>query len=83
MTKYQEARVKLANAKLNKLKSAAKIKAGTILRINKKNFQDEKLPNELFLTTRETTKTRNTFATGIELSKAQISNNYSTWWISS
>ena len=83
MAKYQEARVKLANAKLNKLKSAAKIKAGTILRITKKNFQDEELPNELFLTARQTTKIRNAFATGIELSKAQISNNYSVWWISS
>ena len=35
MTNYQEARVKLTNAKLNKLKSAAKNKTGTILRINK------------------------------------------------
>ena len=38
MTNYQEARVKLTDTKLNKLKSAAKNKRGTILRMNKKNF---------------------------------------------
>ena len=40
MTNYQEATVKLTNTQFNKLKSAAKNKTGTILRINKKNFQD-------------------------------------------
>ena len=35
MTNYQEARAKLTNTQLNKLKSAAKNKTGTILRINK------------------------------------------------
>ena len=34
MGNYQEVRVKLTNTKLNKLKSAAKNKTGTILRIN-------------------------------------------------
>ena len=62
MVKYQEARVKLTNIQLNKLKSAAKNKTGTILRLNKKNFEDEELPHELFLTTRQTTKIRNVFA---------------------
>ena len=38
MVSYQEVRVKLTNTQLNKLKSAAKNKRGTILRINKKNF---------------------------------------------
>ena len=38
MVNYQEARVKLTNTQLNKLKSAAKNKAGTILRLNKKNL---------------------------------------------
>ena len=51
---YQEVRVTLTNTQLNKLKSAAKNKAGTILRSNKKNFDDEELPHELFLTTRPT-----------------------------
>ena len=48
---------------------------GTILRINKKNCEDEELPHELFLTTRQKTKIRNAFAnnvsTDIKLSKAQ------------
>ena len=51
MANYQEARVKLRNTQLNKLKSAVKNKTGTILRINKKNFQDEELPQEVFRTT--------------------------------
>ena len=48
-----------------------------MLRLNKKNFEDEKLLHELFLKTRQTTKIRNVFAnnmsTDIKLSKAQIS----------
>ena len=56
MANYQEAKVKLTNTQLNKLKSAAKNKTGTILRLNKKNFEDEELPHELFLTARQTTK---------------------------
>ena len=38
MANDQEARVKLTNAQLNKLRSAAKNKTGTILRINKKKI---------------------------------------------
>ena len=45
MANYQIARVKLTNAQLNKLASAAKNKTGTILRINKKKFEDEELPH--------------------------------------
>ena len=59
MANYQEERVQLTNTQLNKSKSAAKNKTRTILRINKKNFQDEGLPHELFLATRQTTKIRN------------------------
>ena len=77
MANYKEVRVKQTNTQLNKLKSAAKNKTGTTLRINKKNFQDEELRHGLFLTTRQTTKIRNAFAnnmsTDIRLSKAQIS----------
>ena len=58
MSINEEARVKLTNTQLNKLKSAAKGPIGTTLRINKKNFQDEEFPNELFLTRRQTTKIR-------------------------
>ena len=77
MANYRAARAELTNAQLNKLKSAAKSKRGTILRINKKNFEDEELLHELFLTSRQRTKIRNTFANNIlidiKLSKAQIS----------
>ena len=77
MANYQEARVKLTNTQLNKLKFTARNKTETILRLNKKNFGDEGLPHELFLTTRQTTKIRNAFAndmtTDTKLSKAQIS----------
>ena len=52
MRNYQDVGVKLRNTQLNKLKSATKNKTGTILRLNKKNSEDEELPYELFLTTR-------------------------------
>ena len=77
MANYQEARVKVTITQLNKLKSAAKNKTGTILKIIKKNFEDEELPRELFLTRRQTTKIKNAFvnnmSTDIKLSKAQVS----------
>ena len=60
MASYQVARVKLTNARLNKF--VAKNKTGTILRLNKTNFEDEELPHELFLTSRRTTKIINAFA---------------------
>ena len=48
-----------------------------MLRINKRNLEDEELPDELFLTTRQTIKIRNAFAddmsTDLKLSKTQIS----------
>ena len=43
----------LTNTQFNKLKYAAKNKRGTTLRLNKKSFEDEELPHELFLTTRQ------------------------------
>ena len=77
MANYQEARSKLTNTQLNKLKSAAKHKIGTKLRLNKRNVEDKELPHEFFLTTRQTTKIRNVFAnnmsTDIKFSKTQIS----------
>ena len=52
-------------------------KTKKMLRPNKKNFEDEELPHELFLTIRQTTRIRNPFpnnmSTDIKLSKAQIS----------
>ena len=41
MANYQEPRVKLINAQLIKIKSAAENKTETILRINKKKLHDE------------------------------------------
>ena len=56
MAHYQDARVKVTSTQLNKLKSAVKNKTRTILRINKKKFQEEELTHDLFLTIRQTTK---------------------------
>ena len=57
---------------MKKLKTAAKNKTGATLRM----FNEEDLPHELFLTTRQRTKLRNAFnnnmSTDIKLSKAQI-----------
>ena len=50
MINYQEARVKLTNTQLNKIRSAGKNKTVAILTINNKNFEDEDLPHGLFLT---------------------------------
>ena len=52
MVNYQEVRVKLTDTQLKNLKSAAKNRTETILRISKKNFEHKKLPNKLFLTPR-------------------------------
>ena len=53
-----------------------KNKTGTILRLNKKNFEDQEMTHELFLTTKQTTKLRNVFANNMsidkKLSKTQI-----------
>ena len=53
-----------------------KIRQEQKLRLNEKKFGDEEVPHELFLTTRQTTKLRNTFAinmpTDIKRNKAQI-----------
>ena len=65
MANYQEARVNLTNTQLNKLKSAAKTKTGTIIRLNKKYFENQELLHELFLRTRQTSKTRNAFGNNI------------------
>ena len=59
MANYQEVRVNLTNTQLTKLKSAAKNQTGALLGTNKKNFQDEKLPHELFLTIRQSLRDYN------------------------
>ena len=62
---------------MNKLKSSLQKKTGKALGLNKEKFEDEELPHELFLRTRQTTKRRNIFTNNMttdwKLSKAQIS----------
>ena len=59
MADYQEARVKLKNTQLIKLKSAGRNKTGATLRITKNNFKRKELPHQLFLTTRQNTRIKN------------------------
>ena len=77
MVEYKTVNAKLSNSQLNKLKTAVKNQTGTTLRMNVRMFNGNKLPHELLLTTRRTTKLRNSIennmSTDIKLSKAQIS----------
>ena len=59
MVEYKTVNAKVSNSQLNKLKSAAKNKKGTTLRMNAKMFNGNNLPHELLLTTRQITKLRN------------------------
>ena len=78
MANDQGARVKLINTQYN-LEFAVKNNVGKILRINKKNSEDEveKLPHELLITTRQLTKIGIVFTSNMStyknISKAQIS----------
>ena len=77
MVEYNTVNAKLLNSQLNKLKIVVKNKQGATLRMNTGIFNGNNLPHELLLTTRQTTKLRNTsennLSTDINLSKAQIS----------
>ena len=77
MVEYSKLNIKLSDTQLKKLKTAAKNKTGTTLRINLKIFDGNNLPHKLWLTTRQKTKLRNAFnnnmSTDLKLSKAQIS----------
>ena len=76
MVEYTKINCKLTNVQLNKLKKSVKSNEGTTLRLGIKNFNNDELPHELLLTTRQNTKQRNAInnnlATDIKLSKAQI-----------
>ena len=78
MVEYNKINCKLLNVHVNKLKRAVKSNEETTLRLGIKNFNKDKLPHELLLTTRQSTKLRNAInnnlATDIKLSKAQIKN---------
>ena len=76
MIEYSKINCKLTNVQLNKLKKAVKSNQGTTLRLGIRNFNKDKHPHELLLTTRKNTKLRNALninsATDIKLNKAQI-----------
>ena len=61
MVEYSKVDVKLTDIQLRKLKSAAKNKTGTTLRMSLKMFDENYLPHELLLTIRQKTKLRNAF----------------------
>ena len=77
MVEYSKVNVKLTDTQLKKLKSAVKDRTGTILRMSLKMLNENDLPHELLLTTRQKTKLRNAFnsnmSTNLKLSRAQIS----------
>ena len=76
MVEYSKINCKLTNIQLNKLKKAVKSNEGATLTLGIKNFNEDELPHELLLTTRQNTKLHNAInnnlSTVIKLSKAQI-----------
>ena len=50
MVEYKRVNLKSSSSQFNKLKNAVKIKNGTTLRIDNKNFNEAELLHELFLT---------------------------------
>ena len=77
MVEYSKVNVKLTDTQLKKLKTAVKNKTRATLKMSFKMFDENDLPHELLLTTRQKTKWRNAFnnnmSTHIKVSKAQIS----------
>ena len=53
MVEYTKINCKLTNVQINKLKKAVKTNEGGTLRLVIKNFNKDKLPHELLLTTRQ------------------------------
>ena len=76
MVQYTKVNVRLSDIQLKKLKDAVSNNTGTALRISLKMFNDNNLPHELLLATRQKTKTKNAFnnnrSTDLKLSKAEI-----------
>ena len=77
MVECSKVSVKLSDTQLKKLKTAVKDKTGITLRMSLKMFNENDLPNELLLTTRQKTKLRNAFnnnmSTDLKLSRAHTS----------
>ena len=66
MVEYSKVNVKLSDAQLKKLKTAVKNKTGTTLRMSLKIFDENDLPHELLLTTRQKAKLRNAFNSNMQ-----------------
>ena len=77
MVEYNKVNVKLSDTQLKKLNTSVKNKTGATLRMSLKMFNENDLPHELLLTTKQKTKLRNAFnnkmSTDLKLSKAEIS----------
>ena len=77
MVEYSKVNVKLSDTQVKKLKTAFKNKTRRSLRMSLKMLDENYLPHELLLTTRQKTKLRNAsnnnMSTDLKLSKAQIS----------
>ena len=76
MVEYSKINCKINKCAIKQVKKAVKSNEGATLRLDIKNFNKDKLPHELLLTTRQNTNLRNAIinnlATDIKLSKAQI-----------
>ena len=59
MVEYRKVNVKLSATQLKKLKTALKNEIGATLRMSLKMFNENDLPPEMLLTTRQKTKLRN------------------------
>ena len=77
MVEYSKVNVKLSDTQVKKLKTAFKNKTRRSLRMSLKMLDENYLPHELLLTTRQKAKLRNAsnnnMSTDLKLSKAQIS----------
>ena len=77
MVEYNKVNTKLSDSQLNNLKTTIKNQTGVTLTMNIKMFNGNNLSHELLLTTRQTTKLKNTsknnMSIDIKLSRAQIS----------
>ena len=67
MVEYSKVNVKLTDAQLEKLKTVAKNKTGTTLKMSLKISDVNNLPHELLLTKRAKTKLRNAFDNNMKL----------------
>ena len=61
MVEYTKVNVKLSDSQIKKLKDAVKDNTGTTLRISLKMFNENNLPHELLLTTRQKNKNKKCF----------------------